>query len=917
MLTLLLRILALAVLYCGAAGICQGLAPAPGAAIAFWPPAGIALGAMLFWDRRVWPGVLLGHLAFSYLFIVARLPTGSTPGMLAFLGMAACGATLQALLGATMIRWSVPARSGLEDGPTVLRFLLLAGPASCLLSATLAVPLALALGVIPDPATALREWVVWYIGDAIGVIVIAPLAQVLGARAGKEGSTGRLLRLLAAVGSAAVLTVVAFVFARRQYQESRRHEQSRAVTLMEERLRGELLGASESTHWVEALLLASEEVTRPELERFSEVVFRNSPCVCAIGIAEGAGLAPLRIVQMVPKRMHGLEEGQDLSPMIGPDRRSLLRPGVTTPFTTLAGMEGGHTLLVLPVGRGQGRVTGVERYSFAVLDHAALLETSMRDPRLAQVSGVLAIEAADGERAIHASPGTEPAAAEAALAAPDSSLPERAQVDLLDMKLTLLAMDGNSAEARGGILPWAVLAWGMTFTGLLQAFLMVVMGQRRRVETLVEERTKALNATNRELAAALEGKERAVATATQALADAQAAGAAKVRFLATISHELRTPMNAIMGLSENIRDGSPDPRAREQGATIHQAARNLLTIINDILDYSRLEAGKLELRQSEFCLADELEQIRQMFADSAASRGLGLAIEIEPGMPPTIIADLSRLRQILVNLIGNAIKFTNVGGVSVVAEAGDPQQDRFILRIRVMDTGPGIEEAKREELFKPFSQIDNSWTRRHGGSGLGLAICRQLTTLMGGQIELERGRAIGSSFLVSIPVHCDRTKSPPRSPTPSPIDIDFSSLRLLVVEDNKVNMAVALAMLSKIGVGTVLCAEDGIEAVEQWRRHSPEIILMDLQLPRMDGLAAAREIRLMEAGTGTHPRIIAFTANAMESDRQACMLAGMDDFLTKPFTRDDLARMIARNYRDLRLQEKFRKPRSPQASRLP
>ena len=387
--------------------------------------------------------------------------------------------------------------------------------------------------------------------------------------------------------------------------------------------------------------------------------------------------------------------------------------------------------------------------------------------------------------------------------------------------------------------------------------------------------------------------ERQMALAVQAAlekeAEAAVANAAKSTFLATISHEIRTPLNGVLGMAQAMSADHLSEAQRGRLAVIRRSGEALTEILNDVLDLSKIEAGQLEIESVEFDLRDVLQAAIGAFGHAAAEKGLHLRLTTAEGAPGVYRGDPLRLRQVLYNLISNAVKFTARGEVLVSAlRAGE------LVHIVVTDTGPGIPESHQARLFGKFEQLDATTTRRHGGTGLGLAICRQLCGLMGGTIDLESTPGLGSAFTISLPL--ERLGGEREAPDPDhapPLQASLTALRILAAEDNEVNRTVLAALLAQIGVAPTI-VEDGAQAVAAWETSDWDIVLMDVQMPVMDGVAAVQEIRARERATGRpHTPVIALTANAMVHQVAELKAAGMDDHVSKPIKVAQLFEAIA------------------------
>jgi signal transduction histidine kinase len=418
------------------------------------------------------------------------------------------------------------------------------------------------------------------------------------------------------------------------------------------------------------------------------------------------------------------------------------------------------------------------------------------------------------------------------------------------------------------------------------------------LQNVVQERTSKLQTINSELTEANRSLMLATEKAQKMAEAALVASKAKGEFLANMSHEIRTPMNGVIGMVNFLLETTLSVEQREYATTVKVSADALLFIINDILDFSKIEAGKMILEKRPFDLRETIKNASELLSFQARSKGLALNYPTE-GFPIHLVGDSNRLRQVLINLMGNAIKFTSEGQVTLEVVPLLETDDETQLRFAVSDTGIGICEETQKKLFQSFSQADASTTRKYGGTGLGLVISRNLVELMGGTLELTSNVGEGSTF--SFMLTFQKTERTEKE-APLPVEVmDFSSVessaalpeipsgtRVLLAEDVKINQLIAVRLLQRLGC-IVDLAKNGKEAVEAWRNQSYSAILMDFQMPEMDGSQATQLIRALELSENRpYTPIIALTANSMEGDRELCMASGMSDFVSKPINQQAL-----------------------------
>jgi len=464
-------------------------------------------------------------------------------------------------------------------------------------------------------------------------------------------------------------------------------------------------------------------------------------------------------------------------------------------------------------------------------------------------------------------------------------------------EVTVNLEDGSTLEvlgaaAGGGIFgdsgALALLIGGIVLSALLGALVLILGTGRARAIGLVVERTRELADEARLSASARD--------------DAVEASNAKSVFVASVSHELRTPLSGVIGTAELLLETDLDAEQREYADIVRTSSEGLLLVINDILDYSKIEAGKLELNTVGFALSELIAESCALVLPIAHEKGLEVKVHVDHDLPGWLEGDAARIRQILINLLSNAVKFTNKGRVTVHASATPTSPTTSMIRVQVTDTGIGIDDETLSRLFQPFSQADNSTARKYGGTGLGLTISSQLIELMGGNITAHSVPGKGSTFAfeVELPLadQADQTTHPPVRFAPlgerdSDGSLSDSAPLVLIAEDNPVNQMLASRLLDRCGYRSEVVA-DGNQALEASANTSYAAILMDCQMPELDGYAATEAIRRRETPQ-EHIPIIATTAHSMSGDREKCLEAGMDDYISKPIRATELRDALTRS----------------------
>lgn len=866
-----------------------------------WPPSGLALAAIMLLGLRIWPALALGayitNLSLGPSYDSVWMAIVDQPQNIAI----AIGNSTQAVLAWYLLKRFKCHAFALTHLSTILKFYALAGPVSCLLAASVGTASLYGFGII-GPGDVANTWLTWWVGDANGVILFTPLIIAWSL---PRDRTWLQRRAIVTIGVTLVFTLMAlFVYHSRTWQEEDLGRQiQHDASIVARALESSIEGAASTVYGLADLLSFEPSMTRQTFEAFADGHLRRIQTISALSWnkqvrnderarAEAilrADYGPERqiyeidangsrvpaeeadqyvyVKYIVPLKAH--ETAIGLNVWHQPTRRLALETAlynndaaITAPVRLVQNQDGLDTLIFVPVkreGRNRGFATGI-------MMTERLVETALAD---AHANGLL-LQVTDTAAPAGQNILQPYRAPEGEILHPDRGtslfinvVDRRWQLDVVPTTRYLLAH-----RSRTSLLV-LVVAWVSAAT--LGILFLVMAGRQFETERLVSERTEELVRANR----------------------------AKSDFLANMSHEIRTPMNGVLGMLTLLQDSALDEEQRKLVDIAHSSARAQLALINDILDFSKLEKGQLTLMPEPLHLPTLISDSVAMLRPTAAAKNLAIELDLPARSVEYLVSDSLRLQQVLFNLIGNAIKFTNEGRVTVSLKQKQISGGACHVEIAVKDTGIGIAAEDQPMLFERFKQVDSSASRKYQGTGLGLAISKQIAELLGGSIALESRLGIGTTITVSFDA-VTTTDVPAREAEISADDQagEQRTLHVLVAEDNIVNQLLVQKLLKKHGHDAVM-ANNGQEVLDRLTEQAAtgakpfDLVLMDIQMPLMDGVEATTTIRRSGAAYAGIP-IIALSANALPEQHREYLAAGMDAFVDKPILVGEFYGTIAR-----------------------
>lgn len=890
------------------------LAVPPGYATAVWPPSGLALAVLLCLGRRYWPGIMLGSFCVN-VFISFDVTNQATMFVSASLAVViATGAVLQAVAGASLVRHFISIPNTLDRARDICLLVILGGPVSCLVNASLSTT-TLALSGAASWENYGFHWFTWWIGDSIGVIVFTPILLLL---LETGGLVTRNRKIMVSLASCAVfmLAILAFFWASHADHKNQQLTFERHAIDLKERVLDHLGGYVMMLPSIRNFFAASDYVSPEEFHTFVKDNYESDWGIYALSwnqrVTDEERASFENDMRLKKAADFAIRDMNDSGAFVPAPKRSQYMPVTyVEPFALNKEALGYDTYVeprrktALDEARQSGAFVATEKTEIVQdnLKKAAFIvyqpvyknsdapeaERIQPDNVRGYVAGVFLFSEVFKNTSFLAAKknimftlrdgGVEPGQSLLydSCSAGKQNCPSKilASHNSLQWQETLafagrswimqVLPDSDYPALRHNWYTWLVLSGGVLFAGMLGAFLLLVTGQTDSVQKMVHEKTSQLA----EYAAAME----------KAKKEADQAYNAKSEFLAKMSHEIRTPLNGLLGFIDLARDTHDENNKDSYIGKAQSAGDTLLKIINDILDLAKIESGKIVFDYKNFDIRAVLDICVDMFSRDAYRKNIGLYLNVDAGVPAILVGDEFRIKQILINLIGNAVKFTDHGMVKV-----DSSYKNGTLLITVLDSGIGIEEKMHQAIFENFTQEDSGTTQRFGGTGLGLAIVKQLLENMGGSIFLESSKGAGSKFHIAIPMAEGVSGD---LPSAAIVEAPHNLYKILLVDDTPMNQEVGKIILERAG-HFVSVASNGKEAIACISRESFDLVLMDIQMPVMNGMDAVRYIRQDMGLSQQKLKIIALTAHVLPDDRKKFLDGGMNSILIKPFKAKEL-----------------------------